>query len=445
MANRILIGEASPSDGGAFCKLIQIDNGDGTFSLYSQQTDNDGYPGNSVAVIPAGQSLFVPSTPPGGLNTEVQYNAGGVFGGILKATSDGTSLFTLADGLKATSPQIINSVHDTNGNVLIGLTATASAVNSINITNAATGTDPVVSAIGANADVGLVFTPKGAGNSLFSKNKVLLGEPSGASSPATVELDFFNSASVRRTTFKAGIATQDADYTLPLALPTINGQALTSTTLGVMSWATVSATPAGADTQVQFNDGGTAFGADAEFAYDKTNNRLYIGSGVLVLGNFATLNLTTDGSRFLYCKRSGDGLGRAGFEDDGTNGALFLSHDGTGRTFQLNLNSATIAEIIIANQLMTGNFKLSTAGNGFYVKEGVNATMGTGTLNGATEVTINTTKVTATSRIFLSIQAPGGTPVGAIYVSSRIAGTSFGVKGTALDTSDFAWWIVEPA
>lgn len=75
----------------------------------------------------------------------------------------------------------------------------------------------------------------------------------------------------------------------------------------------------------------------------------------------------------------------------------------------------------------------------------VSTASGTGTLNGATEVTVATAAVTADSRIWLSIQAPGGTPAGAIFVSSRSAGVSFGVKGTAGDTSTFAWSITEPA
>lgn len=93
----------------------------------------------------------------------------------------------------------------------------------------------------------------------------------------------------------------------------------------------------------------------------------------------------------------------------------------------------------------TTGVTIGTAGGGLKVKEGTNATMGTGTLNGTTAVVVSTTKVTATSRIFLSIQAPGGTPSGTIYVSARTAGTSFSVKSAAADTSTFAWMIVEPA
>ena len=85
------------------------------------------------------------------------------------------------------------------------------------------------------------------------------------------------------------------------------------------------------------------------------------------------------------------------------------------------------------------------AGKGLKVKEGANAKMGTLTLNGTTAVTVATTAVTATSRIFLTVQAPGGTPAGVAYVSARTAGTSFSVKGIAGDTSTVAWLIVEPA
>jgi hypothetical protein len=84
-------------------------------------------------------------------------------------------------------------------------------------------------------------------------------------------------------------------------------------------------------------------------------------------------------------------------------------------------------------------------GKGLKVKTGTNATMGRGTFNGATEVTIATTAVTANSNIFVFAQVPHGTPSGVGYVSSRSAGVSFGVKSAASDTSDFAWMIVEPA
>lgn len=123
------------------------------------------------------------------------------------------------------------------------------------------------------------------------------------------------------------------------------------------------------------------------------------------------------------------------FQNDNNTGLYSVAVDAIG----VAANGAAIA------RLDSSGFKLVTVGEGFHVKEGTNATMGTLVLNGTTEVTVNTTKVTANSRIFLSVQVPGGTPSGTMYISSRIAGTSFGVKSVSLDTSTVAWLIVEPA
>ena len=62
-----------------------------------------------------------------------------------------------------TSPAIGTKISDTNGNELINLTATGSAVNEITIANAATGvTGPVISATG-ETNVGININPKGSG------------------------------------------------------------------------------------------------------------------------------------------------------------------------------------------------------------------------------------------------------------------------------------------
>lgn len=68
---------------------------------------------------------------------------------------------------------------------------------------------------------------------------------------------------------------------------------------------------------------------------------------------------------------------------------------------------------------------------------------GSAVLNGTTAVVVPAAAVTANSRIFLTIQTPGGTP-GSPYVSTRTAGVSFSVKSQAGDTSTCAWVIVEP-
>lgn len=87
--------------------------------------------------------------------------------------------------------------------------------------------------------------------------------------------------------------------------------------------------------------------------------------------------------------------------------------------------------------------KLGTAGNGLQIKGGTNATIGTATANGSTEVTVSTTKVTANSVILIMCQSGCGATSGPYYISARTPGTSFGFKSTAGDTGTVGWWILE--
>lgn len=91
-----------------------------------------------------------------------------------------------------------------------------------------------------------------------------------------------------------------------------------------------------------------------------------------------------------------------------------------------------------------GDLQADVAGGGLNIREGTNARMGLATLSAGT-VTVNTTKVTANSRIFLTAQSSGAAP-GALRVSARTAGTSFTITSTSgTDTSTVAWVILEPA
>jgi len=101
---------------------------------------------------------------PGGSNTQVQYNNSSAFGGISGLTSDGTNM-TAGDGnLRATSPLITTGIDDVNGNTIIGFTSTGSAVNFLNVANAASGGHPVLSAAGSGSNINIVLTPKGTGD-----------------------------------------------------------------------------------------------------------------------------------------------------------------------------------------------------------------------------------------------------------------------------------------
>jgi hypothetical protein len=62
-----------------------------------------------------------------------------------------------------TSPVIGTKISDTNGNELINLTATSSAVNEVTYANAATGNNPTFTASGGDSNVGISFATKGTG------------------------------------------------------------------------------------------------------------------------------------------------------------------------------------------------------------------------------------------------------------------------------------------
>jgi len=100
---------------------------------------------------------------PGGINTQVQYNNAGAFGGVSGFTSDGTNVTAGSGNLRATNPRITTGILDANGNTIILLTAVATAVNSIATANSAAGNSPELGVTGTDANLNLILSAKGSG------------------------------------------------------------------------------------------------------------------------------------------------------------------------------------------------------------------------------------------------------------------------------------------
>lgn len=86
--------------------------------------------------------------------------------GLVHGNQDGTLKTDVAvttANATLTSPKVITGINDTNGNELLKVTATASAVNELTLANAATGNAPVLSATGGDTNVDITLTPKGTG------------------------------------------------------------------------------------------------------------------------------------------------------------------------------------------------------------------------------------------------------------------------------------------
>lgn len=142
------------------------------------------------------------------------------------------------------------------------------------------------------------------------------------------------------------------------------------------------------------------------------------------------------GTVYVNHSYAGDNIGFAiGNSEASPDGRLYSN--GTDIAWDF-LNSAKL--------LVNNDLRLNTVGNGLYIKEGTNATMGVTTLVAGT-VVVNTTKVTANSRIYLTCQALGTVTIGqGLAVSARTVGTSFTILSqSAIDTSTVAWVILEPA
>lgn len=80
---------------------------------------------------------------------------------VTDETGSGALVFGTSPTL--TTPKIATSINDTNGNEIIKTPATASAVNELTVTNAATGNPVEISATGDDTNIDLVLKPKGSG------------------------------------------------------------------------------------------------------------------------------------------------------------------------------------------------------------------------------------------------------------------------------------------
>ncbi len=90
---------------------------------------------------------------------------------------------------------------------------------------------------------------------------------------------------------------------------------------------------------------------------------------------------------------------------------------------------------------VTGNLALITAGNKIKITTGTNASVGSSVLVAGT-VTVSTTAVTASSKIFITRGITGGT-VGELSIGTITAGTSFVINSvSSSETSTVNWWIV---
>jgi hypothetical protein len=118
-----------------------------------------------------------------------------------------------------TSPRVGTSILDTNGNELIAVTATASAVNEITVTNAAASGTPTISATGNDTNIGLNLVSKGA-SSVFVNSVPAV---------TTTGLQTLTNKTISSPAITNPSITNSGLLTLPAGPDTIVGRATTDT------------------------------------------------------------------------------------------------------------------------------------------------------------------------------------------------------------------------
>jgi len=128
------------------------------------------------------------------------------------ATLAGTETFT---NKTLTSPRIGTAILDTNGNELISVTATASAVNEFQIVNSAAGSGPIIRTAGGDTNVDLNVETKGSGAINLK--------------PAAGNVRIWDNNSTHYHELVTGDNTANYSITLPLANTTLVGTGTTDT------------------------------------------------------------------------------------------------------------------------------------------------------------------------------------------------------------------------
>jgi hypothetical protein len=202
----------------------------------------------------------------------------------------------------------------------------------------------------------------------------------------------------------------------------------------------------------QTGSGNVAIGANALFGIS-TNSHSFntaVGNSALrgnttglfniALGDSAGVTNTT-GSRNILIGNNVTASSATAFAEMNIGGLLFatgITGSGTTKAGSLGIGTVPTSDRVSID----GNISLVTAGNKINIATGANASIGTSSAMVAGTITVNTTAVTANSKILLSVATASGTQ-GFLSVGTIVPGTSFVINSSgATDTSTINYLII---
>lgn len=202
---------------------------------------------------------------------------------------------------------------------------------------------------------------------------------------------------------------------------------------GVFNSLVVDPGPTTLDGDVTINGGNT-----------QINNNLTVSGGVVQLSGTSVSLFTTSSIQLNGGGATSTSISTATVDiGDITTTAITLTS--LNNTFNGASNFYSDIEIFTGNLFVdAGNVVLGTPGNKILIQTGTNASVGTSGAMTAGAVTVNTTAVTAFSKIFVIPKALGTvTAPQAAYISAIVAGTSFTITSAdGSDTSTWDYWII---
>ena len=218
------------------------------------------------------QGMYIMST-----NNAVNVTLSGQTGTVNFVGSTSPTLVTPTLGVAtATSLKFSgnNGIIDSNGNEMIALSPTSSAVNYFQVTNAATNNPPILGAVGSDSNIVLEFQGKG------TSGCAIQGTTAGGNAAAGYVGEYI-SATNSGSTVTSGVASDITSISLTAGDWDVNGNIFgvgSGSTTFVSAW--TSTTSASAPVAPLFNEisiaGGFAFGINAPY------NRLSISSTTTV-------------------------------------------------------------------------------------------------------------------------------------------------------------------